>query len=774
MRALLACAALVLAAPAAAQAADLNCNGIEHDAEPSVDLTDPACLANVDALGNAYANADHYLLFEFYGCTFPLDASNDPDGDGYGSGSVSLIDTDLGVAMVVNLVCDSCPTLFDPFRTDMDGDDVGDGCDNCPGTPNPSQLDRDFDARGDDCDRCPLDFDPGQADRDDDGAGDACDVCPDLPDPDQLDSDADEVGDVCDVCPVDHDPLQEDRDGDGVGDQCDLCEDAYDPQQADEDGDGWGNACDSCPFIPGPTEDSDGDGVGDACDLCPTVSDPWQLDRDRDGIGDACDLCGDAADATQADFDEDGVGTSCDNCPNVANSSQADRDGDGVGDACDVCPTETDGPQWDGDGDRVGDACDNCADEFNPGQGDYDGDGVGDPCDNCPEHPNSSQRDSSGDGFGDACALGFAYRGGGDRLSQACSAAGAGSASAAWLLVFALAIVGRKRVGAAALLLGLTLATTGCIGDNGLELHIEERVDDFSVTPRTSIDLLLVVDNSGSMASEQAVLAESFDALGDGLIEANLDYHIGVITTDRADNGDLVGNPPFITNLTPDPSTAFRRNVTVGTTGSYHERPLVTTLMAIDGGNPAKNPDFFRPDTPRHVLFVTDEDAGSVVSVDEFIADMTAYAPRGWYAHGLFGYDPWGERAQACGGDHDQFGAEAAERLARVVEHSGGVADSICNPDPTGFLDRLAAATAAPAQRFWLSARPRLDTLAVVMFIPGTPQFSGEGLEVPQEGVQGGLFAWAPFEDPVTEDWAIDFVSPLPDDTRLDVFYEVE
>jgi len=773
MRALLAATCLLTAAiPAPASATDLNCNGLEHDLEPAVDLTDPQCLATLDALGQPYANADHYLLHDLHGCAFPLDSSNDPDGDGYGSGNVSLIDPGLGVALLVTLVCDSCPTLFDPFQTDMDGDEVGDGCDNCPGTPNEDQIDRDFDARGDDCDRCPFDYDPNQEDSDDDGVGDACDVCPDDPDPDQADFDGDGIGDQCDVCPRLYDPLQEDLDGDGVGDDCDLCFRQWDPQQADEDGDGIGNVCDLCPYDAGATGDADGDGVGDACDLCPTVSDPWQLDRDQDGIGDACDLCSDSSDATQADFDGDGVGSNCDNCPNVANSSQSDRDNDGIGDACDVCPAAPNGFQIDIDGDRVGDACDNCSEDFNPGQGDYDGDGVGDPCDNCPEHPNSSQVDSSGDGFGDACALGFAYRGGGDRITAGCSAGGGFGPSALWVLALGLVFVGRRRPLVATLVVGAALALTGC-SDSELGLHIEERVDSAVVTPRTTTDLLLVVDNSGSMASEQAVLGASFDALGDGLLEANLDFHIGVITTDRADRGWLVGNPPFIDNLTPDPSTAFRRNVTVGTTGSYHERPLVTSLMAIESADSSRNVDFFRANAPLHILFVSDEDAGDDVGVSQFIEEVDLFAPQGWYAHGLFGYDLQLEEPSDCGGDHDQFGAEAATRLAMVVDHTGGVADSICNPDPTSFLDRLAAATAESGRRFTLSAVPRPETLVVVLFIPGTPQFSGEGIDIPSEGVQGGLFAWDLIEEGVTEEWAVEFTQPLPDDTRIDIYYDV-
>ncbi len=49
------------------------------------------------------------------------------------------------------------------------------------------------------------------------------------------------------------------------------------------------------------------------------------------------------------------------------------------------------------------------------------------------------------------------------------------------------------------------------------------------------VDMLFVVDNSGSMSDEQAMLADSFQTFIDQFMLRNVDFHIGIITTDVTD-----------------------------------------------------------------------------------------------------------------------------------------------------------------------------------------------------------------------------------------------
>jgi len=118
------------------------------------------------------------------------------------------------------------------------------------------------------------------------------------------------------------------------------------------------------------------------------------------------------------DTDHDGVPDFADLCLAQFNPFQEDRDGDLRGDACDPFP---DDPLDDADGDGFGADVDNCPESYNPDQLDADGDGIGDACDplpllidsdgdgvpdvddNCPDMSNPDQLDCDGDGIGDVC-----------------------------------------------------------------------------------------------------------------------------------------------------------------------------------------------------------------------------------------------------------------------------------------------------------------------------------------------------------------------------------
>jgi len=85
-------------------------------------------------------------------------------------------------------------------------------------------------------------------------------------------------------------------------------------------------------------------------------------------------------------------------------------------------------------------------------------------------------------------------------------------------------------------LLGLPVLSgvTGCT-----EYHYTTEVqkDVFQQSRRNTVDVLMVVDNSGSMAEEQAKLAANFQSFIQFFQDVESDYRIGVITTDMYDEG---------------------------------------------------------------------------------------------------------------------------------------------------------------------------------------------------------------------------------------------
>src|SRR6185295_15217874 len=78
-------------------------------------------------------------------------------------------------------------------------------------------------------------------------------------------------------------------------------------------------------------------------------------------------------------------------------------------------------------------------------------------------------------------------------------------------------------------------------------------IDDIFVQDVDPVDVLWVIDNSGSMLEEQARVMASINAFYSYFVTLNLDYHMGVIATDIVNptlSGRLVGSPTYIDSAT--------------------------------------------------------------------------------------------------------------------------------------------------------------------------------------------------------------------------------
>jgi hypothetical protein len=161
------------------------------------------------------------------------------------------------------------------------------------------------------------------------------------------------------------------------------------------------------------------------------------------------------------------------------------------------------------------------------------------------------------------------------------------------------------------------------------------------------IDILFVVDNSGSMEEEQANLATNFPAFVD-VIENyttsggdHLDYHLAITTTDRnftendmipgipipfpsphfgndgkfqvGNNCGFPGGRRFLQKGDANVRAAFSCAAKVGTDGDSSEMPLEATKLALlDRIQDGYNSGFLREDALLAVVMLTDENDCSV------------------------------------------------------------------------------------------------------------------------------------------------------------------
>lgn len=314
-------------------------------------------------------------------------------------------------------------------------------------------------------------------------------------------------------------------------------------------------------------------------------------------------------------------------------------------------------------------------------------------------------------------------------------------------------------------------------------------VDEFFQDPADEVDILLVVDDSRSMLAEQEKLSAEFEAFVEFFYVAQTDFHIGVTTTDMTvAAGRLVGLPNVITRATPNAAQVFRDNVRVGAEGSGFEKGFDAAYAAVSPAlTNGPNAAFYRPEASLAVIFVSDEDDGSAFPVDSYLNafwELKGQRDRAQFrASALTGVDPVTLMPAECGRVADDIfeGADDAPRYWDLVQQSGGVVRSLCEDSFSEVVAEIGLASSGLTDRFPLTQEPRPgpeqtvvtdDVFELRLFIPGTPEFLGDGLVVPPEGVEGE-FGWT-YESADGNFWIrfVDLDSLPPIDSRITVTYE--
>ncbi len=142
---------------------------------------------------------------------------------------------------------------------------------------------------------------------------------------------------------------------------------------------------------------------------------------------------------------------------------------------------------------------------------------------------------------------------------------------------------------------------------------------DVTSTTNKKLDVLVVIDNSGSMATEQGNMAQRFNTFIDQL--NGLDWQVGIVTTDLSGSGSLKdGNLiPFSSNgisgriLTSAmdinaAKAAFANTIQRPETGSGDEQGIGAAYRAVERSQTAgsDNAALFRPDGALAIVIVTD------------------------------------------------------------------------------------------------------------------------------------------------------------------------
>ena len=225
-------------------------------------------------------------------------------------------------------------------------------------------------------------------------------------------------------------------------------------------------------------------------------------------------------------------------------------------------------------------------------------------------------------------------------------------------------------------------------------------IDEFEQEEIGEVDILFVVDNSGSMGGNQANLANNMSAFMSVFITRGVDFRMAFITTDDSSFVSAI-----ITSSDADPvGEAASQIATLTTYGSPTEKGLQMSLDCLESGD--CRTDLLRSDARLVVVYVSDEDDWSGLSSSDVASRIiatksTADLARG---HAIIGDVP--------GGCTSNGGAAAGELYYEVVSYLGGTQISICDDD-WGFALETAAIEATVKSSFTLSEVAVRDTITV-------------------------------------------------------------
>ena len=253
-------------------------------------------------------------------------------------------------------------------------------------------------------------------------------------------------------------------------------------------------------------------------------------------------------------------------------------------------------------------------------------------------------------------------------------------------------------------------------------------IDEYYQEGNNATDILFVVDNSCSMSQEQASLAVNFASFIQIVEAIDIDYHIGVTTTDTGDDGHLQGTVKVITDSVADPAGSFAFNVNLGTNGSATERGLHCGYLALGAGGANNNLQpgganygFVREDAGLRVIFVSDEpeQSSSVLNwgVGDYVNFFESLKPNP--DHVVLS-DISGGMAGCSGAGGS---ATNGSGYVSATNMTNGISASICDPNWVSTLSALAWLSQSFADTFELSQTPVEESIEVRM--NGVPLFVG-------------------------------------------------
>lgn len=243
-----------------------------------------------------------------------------------------------------------------------------------------------------------------------------------------------------------------------------------------------------------------------------------------------------------------------------------------------------------------------------------------------------------------------------------------------------------------------------------------------------NVDILFMIDNSGSMGKHQRNLSTNISLFTDQLLaNANVDYHVGVINSTDEEGmkspipgipdvpgepgGKLQGSVKVVTRTTPDAINILKSNLIVGVTGAGVEKFFVPGYKAltpplVDN----ENAGFLRPEAYLAIVILTDtDDQSPLYDANGFKTFLLSL--KGNNSAKILTYGGIIDNGDSCTREAGEF---SPTRLREFFSITGGITFSLCSADFGAKLAGIAKdLVRRTASKILLDSVPDLGTVEV-------------------------------------------------------------
>ena len=244
------------------------------------------------------------------------------------------------------------------------------------------------------------------------------------------------------------------------------------------------------------------------------------------------------------------------------------------------------------------------------------------------------------------------------------------------------------------------------------------------------LDVLWVIDNSGSMNPFQQALADNISDFMTIFLAASPDYHMAFITTDDYQFQGF----GQIDNSTQNPELMASSTLsTIGIGGSGHEKGIEYSKKATSASGPASEVSgFLRPDATLVVIYVSDEPDYSTGGWNNYVSHFSALKdPDKLHMISIVGDDP-----QGCIFSYNNLNrnVQYGEGYIDITNYFNGTVYSLCSQD-WGLQMQDLAETVSSRRRFSLSEDDPIET-TIEVYVNGQLASTGWSYDVVENWVQ--------------------------------------